>query len=377
MAGCMNFGFMGEARESNYRSVAVIGAGPSGLAAAGYLASLGYSLDVYDKLPRAGGLLLFGIPGRRLPSERVRCGVRQLEERYDVRFHLRTKICGNEPLHNHAGDQFTERVVSLGGRMMDHDAVLVCTGAWRSRKLDVPGQDLPGVHSALEFLFPLRAAEYDPDRVVLPEVKGRRVVVIGAGHSAVDAVRAAMDMGALSVTVLYRRTMDQAPCGRLALEQLRTSGAEIKESMLPVRILGRDEVTGVEAWSCRKAEPDASGRPGFLPVSESRLFLRAEVVIAALGEIPTPPFARELGLDGREVNPAHWLQMTALEGVFVAGDVLIRPSKIGRAIYSGLRAAKSLHEWLELTSLNRRDEYDYDADTIDPCRFQGSFACPR
>ena len=146
--------------------------------------------------------------------------------------------------------------------------------------------------------------------------------------------------------------------------------------MLPVRILGRDEVAGVEAWQCRETEPGAPGASPFRPVPGGREDIPAEVVIAALGEIPTPPFAKELGLGNPEAQPAHWLQMTALEGVFVAGDVLIRPSKIGRAIYSGLRAAKSLHLWLDLTSSNRLDEYDYDNDLIDPHWFQGGFSCP-
>jgi glutamate synthase (NADPH/NADH) small chain len=354
----MDFTFLcKEPPPANGRKVAIIGAGPSGLAASGYLACQGYAVDLYDKLPKAGGLMVFGIPGHRIPAGRVEQGVQDMTDRYPVGLHMRTKICGTKPMHEDAGDHFAENIKSLGGRVEDHDAVLICTGTWKSRRLGIPGEDLSGVYSSLQFLFPIRAAQYSVDAVSPIDVKGRKVAVIGAGHSAVDVVHSALAQGASEVYLVYRRTKRDCPCGTFEIDHAVAAGAQFLELCSPVRITGKDKVEGLEFTPCELGEPDASGRCCPVPKEGGNKVLDVDVVVTAIGEIPTAPFAHELGLENVRKGEIHWLQMTAMDGVFVAGDALTGPSKIGKAVYSGLRAARSLHEWLDLRAQNREQEF--------------------
>lgn len=350
MTNAMNFGFLrAEPAPPNGRNVAIIGAGPSGLAVAGYLACQGYQVEVFDKLPRPGGLMLFGIPGHRIPADRIQRGVTILERRYGVNFHTKTKICCSAPLHEEEGDHFSCDIRGLGELVEEHDAVMICTGSWKSRKLGIPGEGLPGVYSSLEFLFPIRAVHYATSTVSVPDVQDRNVVVIGAGHSAVDVAHSAHALGAASVSMVYRRTRKDAPCGSFEIDRIEEAGSTWLERCSPVRVVGEDRATGLEVTDMQ------SGATRILP---------AEVIVTAIGEIPTPPFQKELGLENVRKGDVRWLHMTSIENVFVAGDVLSGPSKIGKAIYSGLRAARSLTNWLDLRAQHRENEYNYDADKI-------------
>jgi glutamate synthase (NADPH/NADH) small chain len=340
----MNFNFLcpGPAAPSGL-SVGVIGAGPSGLAAAGHLSCLGYQAEVYDKLPKPGGLMLFGIPGHRIPRGRITDATRRMEREHGVIFHPQTKICCSAPMFEEEGDHFCKEVLGLKELVMRHDAIIICTGSWKSRRMGIEGEGLAGVHSGLEFLFPIRAARYASARVKAPDVAGRDVVVVGAGHSAVDAAHGAHHLGAQSVVVLYRRTAAEAPCGAFEIERLKEMGVIFVERATPLRVLGSERAEGLEA--------SVNGEVKTFP---------AGVVVAAIGEIATPPFAKELGLEEVRKGEVHWLHMTAIENVFVAGDALTGPSKIGKAVYSGLRAARSLANWLDLKAQDRLAEYAYD-----------------
>ncbi|WP_045218233.1 FAD-dependent oxidoreductase [Desulfonatronum thioautotrophicum] len=354
MARPMRWTFLHQTRlPPNGRDVAIIGAGPSGLAAAGYLAETGYQVNVFDKLPKAGGLMVFGIPAHRIPAERIAEAVDSLTKRYGVRFFLETKICGESPLHSEAGDSFSCDLKSLSDIAATHDAVIICTGTWRSRTMGIPGEDLPGVHTSLEFLFPIRAVGYASDLADVPDPTGKVVAVIGAGHSAIDVAHGALARNAAQVLVLYRRTRCEAPCGTHEIECLEQAGASWVERVVPTRVLGSDRVRGLVLKS-RGSSGDQS------------LELPVDMVVTAIGEIPTVPFARELGLEHIAKGDVRWLQMTAKEGIFVAGDALTGPSKIGKAFYSGLRAARSLHNWLNLKAMNRTVEYDGREDLIEP-----------
>ena len=345
----MNFAFLRSTPAAAVgRNVGIIGAGPSGLAATGYLAANGYQVETYDKLPRPGGLMVFGIPSSRIAPDRIQRGVTMLERQYGVLFHTRTKICCSAPLHEEEGDHFSYDMVGLADLLERHDAIMICTGSWKSRKLGVEGESLRGVYSSLEFLFPIRAVRYASPNVTVPPVEGKRVVVVGAGHSAVDVAHSAKQLGAQSVSIVYRRTATEAPCGRYEVERMVECGCTWHELRSPIRFVGDLDVKGVEV-----ALPDGSHE-----------VLPADVVVTAIGEIPTPPFAKELGLENVRKGDVRWLNMTALDNVFVAGDVLSGPSKIGQAVYSGLRAARSLDNWLDLCAQNRQHEYDAVADLV-------------
>lgn len=358
----MNFAFAGPGpARPNGRSVAIIGAGPSGLAASGFLACLGYSVDVYDKLPKPGGLMVFGIPAERIPAERIAEGVATLTAHYGVRFHPGTKVCDRRQVDD-TGDEFSTRCMDLDELVRGHDAVMLCTGSWKPRKLNVPGEDLRGVYTGLAFLFPIRAAQYDKSRMSEIAVAGRNVVVVGAGFSAIDVAHGALGQGAARVSLVYRRTRREAPCGSHEIEQFEAVGGQWLELVTPVRILGQNggesgQVTGIECIQCHLGEPDEDGRRKAVPDSCAKMVLPADIVVTAIGETAAPPFAERLGLESVRKNEIHWLQMTRMDGVFVAGDALSGPSKIGKAVYSGLRAAQSLSRWLTLKSMNRELEY--------------------
>lgn len=344
----INFNFLcSEPAMPTGRSVGIIGAGPSGLAATGYLSCLGYQVEVYDKLPKPGGLMLFGIPGYRIPKERIDGGVRRLERQAGVIFHTHTKICCSGPLHDEEGDHFCREILGFGDMVKKHDAIMICTGSWRSRRLGIHGESLPGVFSGLEFLFPIRAVKYCAPNVRLPDVSGKTVAVIGAGHSAVDVAHSAVHLGAKTVYQIYRRTSREAPCGAFEIEQLRAMGVHWLERCTPVRVVGAERVEALEI-----------SRPG--PEESDVSLLPVDLVVAAIGETATPPFAKELGLENVRKGEVRWLHMTAIENVFVAGDALSGPSKIGKAVYSGLRAARSLANWLDLKAQDRLDAYEYN-----------------
>lgn len=342
----MNFAFYrSDMAPSVGRNIGIIGAGPSGLAAAGYLAVNGYQVEVYDKLPKPGGLMVFGIPGSRIPKERILRGANLLERVYGVLFHTRTKVCCSAPLYEEAGDHFSFDMVGLADLNDRHHAIMICTGSWKSRKLGVEGENLPGVYSSLEFLFPIRASHFAGANVSVPSVEGKRVAVIGAGHSAIDVVYSAKKLGAASVSIIYRRAAADAPCGTFEVSRLEEEGCAWLERRTPLRFVEEEgRVRGVEV-------KNPGGDTQVIP---------AEVVVTAIGEIPTPPFARELGLENVRKGEARWLNMTAMENVFVAGDVLSGPSKIGQAVYSGLRAARSLTNWLDLKDQHREGEFASD-----------------
>ncbi|NJE62602.1 FAD-dependent oxidoreductase, partial [Thermococcus sp. 21S7] len=133
------------------KRVAIIGAGPAGLTAAGYLVCRGHDVDIYDKMPEPGGLMLFVIPEFRIPVERVRLGAKELEEEFEVTYYPRTKVMEDE--REDEGDEFYERVVRLSELRENYDAVLIATGIWNVRRIGIPGDDLEGILSPLELLF--------------------------------------------------------------------------------------------------------------------------------------------------------------------------------------------------------------------------------
>lgn len=351
MVSRMNFGlFCDTPADANGYRIAIVGAGPAGLTAAGYLACRGYHVEVFDKMPRPGGLLLFGIPEFRLPIPRIEDAVDRLADDYGVVFNLRTKILGSDPdpaaAPHDEGDVFVSGSRTLASLRQDFHAVMLCTGSWRSRRMNVPGENLPGVYSGLEFLFPLRGAHCSPDEICPPDLARLKVVVVGGGLSAVDAAQTALLAGASEVHLLYRRTIHEAPAGVHEVKRLIAKGCQWRELAMPTAIHGADKAEAVEFVQCTLGEPDESGRRCPIPDKEHKQTLAADVAICAVGEIPTLPDATALDMKKTRKGGSTWPRMTMLDGVFVAGDCLTGPSKIGWALTGGLEAARSMERWL-------------------------------
>jgi len=350
----MRFAFLCPRRAPQSRAgyrVAVIGAGPAGLAAAGYLACRGYEVDVYDKQPYAGGLMIFGIPEWRIPRERVLDGVKELEEVFSVKFVLRTKVFEGEPRHDE-GDELAEKKVNLSDVVENYHAVVITTGTWRSRHLKIPGWGARGAYTALDFVYKMRI--YGLGFINEKPFMGKRVYIIGAGLSAVDAAYEALRLGADEVTIAYRRTVKQAPAGVYELDRLRRLGAKMMELVNPVEIIvEKNYVKGLKLQRMKLGAPDETGRPRPIPVPGSEFVVEADTVIAAVGEIPTPPVEgaevlKKLGveIDDRGRIVVYEGGRTRNPKIFAAGDVVSGPSKVGPAIGSGLAMARFLDRFL-------------------------------
>jgi glutamate synthase (NADPH/NADH) small chain len=349
MGDYVKFAFMcREKTRSIGAKVAVVGAGPAGLAATGYLACEGYDIDVYDKLPLPGGLMVFAIPQWRIPPERVISGARELEEKFNVKIILRTKVFAEEPEHEE-GDDFAEKKANLEDIIKNYDIVLLATGTWSSKTPRIPGVEARGVTTALEYLYKWRIYEYGYTTKKPPT--GKNIVVIGGGYSAIDAAEKALKTGA-EVHLVYRRTIKEAPAGIYEIERVKREGVTFIELASPTEIIAEDnKVKAVKFQKMTLGPPDETGRPKPVPVPGGEFTIESDLVVFATGESPTPPLrnttAEKIGLrinkDG--TIAVNELMQTSIPKVFAAGDVVTGPSRIGPAIRNGLKAAKSMHYW--------------------------------
>ncbi len=342
----MRFAFICRDRGSKRGSVAIVGAGPAGLAAAGYLSCQGYDVDVYDKLPYAGGLMMFAIPGYRIFPDNVVEGVEDLRDRLSVKFMFRVKVFARNQERHDEGDDYVERTIALEELLERYNAILIATGTWRSRRLGIEGENAINVATALEYLYMWRL--YEEGLSPREPPRGRRVVIIGAGLSAIDAAEKALEDGA-EVYLTYRRTIAEAPAGEYPIISLIRRGIRWIELVQPRRIVSVGGFArGVEFVRVRLGELDESGRPRPIAIEGSEFTIETDLVIAAVGEIPTPPFTKFVGIetDGGGRIAVDKSYRTGIEKIFAAGDVVSGPTFIGRAFGCGLRTARSLDIYL-------------------------------
>lgn len=335
---------------SKGKKILVIGAGPAGLSATGYLVCQGFDVDIFDKLPLPGGLLIFGIPELRVDKKRVIAGAKELSEEFGVHYVLNTKVtCCTED--GHEGDEFVKKRVSFNELVNDYDATLIASGTWLSRHLRIPGNDLKGVYPALEFLIRINAQKLGLiSEEEVPQL-GKKVAIIGAGLTAIDTAYEVLSRGIHEIYLIYRRTKELAPAGPDEISKLITLGVKFMELVSPKIIIGhKGRVDGLELVKMKLGGPDRSGRPKPIPIQGSEFILEVDTIIYALGELPTPP-CKDEGCCGIKFNKDGTIAvneqyMTSREGIFAAGDVVSGPSLIGKAMASGLNAAKAIHKYL-------------------------------
>lgn len=320
-------------------SVGIIGAGPGGLAAAEELRRRGYQVHVYDRHDRAGGLLIYGIPGFKLEKDVVLRRARLLEEG-GVRFHLGVEV---------------GRDVTFAELRARHDAVLIATGVYQARDIGGPGAGLRGIVPALDYLIASNRTGLGDS---VPEfadgtlnAAGKRVVVIGGGDTAMDCVRTAVRQGAASVSCLYRRDRANMPGSMREVKNAEEEGVRFVWLSAPEAFLGDGAVRAVRAVHMRLGLPDPSGRQSVEVVPDSSFTLEADLVIKALGFDPEP-LPRVWAQDALEVTRWGTLKVnprtfeTALPGVFAAGDIVRGASLVVWAIRDGRDAAAAMHAYL-------------------------------
>jgi glutamate synthase (NADPH/NADH) small chain len=322
------------------RSVGIIGAGPGGLAAAERLRVRGYDVHVYDRYDRVGGLMIYGIPNFKLEKEVVLRRWRQFEEG-GIRFHLNTRV----------GED-----VSLAELRARHDSVLVATGVYKARDMAAPGIGLRGIVPALDYLTASNrqglgesVAELESG---LLNAAGKNVVVIGGGDTAMDCVRTAIRQGAASVTCLYRRDRANMPGSMREVYHAEEEGVRFEWLGAPEAFLGDTSVTAVRAHRMHLGLPDATGRQQVEPIPGSSFDLKADLVVMALGFDPEdlPTAFNEPGLPVTRwgtLKVDHRTMMTALPGVFAAGDIVRGASLVVWAIRDGRDAAEQMHQYMQ------------------------------
>lgn len=331
---------------SNGHRVAIVGSGPSGLTCAGDLARLGYSVTVYEALHTAGGVLAYGIPEFRLPKSIVRAEVDTLRA---MGVEIVTNVIIGKTL---TVDELFE---------MGFEAVYIGSGAGLPNFMGIPGECYKGVYSANEFLTRsnlMRAYEETP---TTPIMKGGRVAVIGGGNVAMDAARTAVRLGAESVTVVYRRSMEELPARREEVEHAQEEGVTFLTLTSPVEILGyqnaedrRDPrngfVTGMRCERMELGEPDERGRRRPIPVPDSEFCMEVDTVIMAVGTTPNPLI--KTTTDGLQTNRRGGIIVeeetgaTSREGVYAGGDAVTGAATVISAMGAGKVAARAIHAHL-------------------------------
>jgi NADH-quinone oxidoreductase subunit F len=311
----------------NGRKVAVIGAGTSGLTCGYYLVRIGYDVDVYEAESVAGGVLAFGIPEYRLPKQVLQHEI-DLILKAGVNIHLNIDV---------------DKDVTFKALRSRYDAVYVATGAQFPEKVNIPGENLPGVIHGIDFLKSVNLAK---------DVRlGNTVAIIGGGNTAIDSARTAVRLGAKHVVILYRRTRDSMPAYAEEVSDALEEGIELIELVTPVRFIGgkNGRVARVECVRNTISEFDAKGRRKAIPVEGSNFFVDVDNVIPAVSQYSDLPF-----IPKNEIGLTPWgtfiidndTMMTTMPGVFAGGDVARGPDTVIQAIADGKNAAIAIDKYL-------------------------------
>ncbi|MCR4427769.1 MAG: FAD-dependent oxidoreductase [Caldiserica bacterium] len=303
----------------NGKKVGIIGSGPAGLLAAYDLSLKGYKVSVFEKMPKIGGMLRYGIPPYRLPREILDFEL-SLLSRMGVEFNTSTEI--------RSGD--FERL------KREFDALFVAIGAWRSKKMGVPGEDLPQVTDALTFL---REASINPR-----QFEGK-AAVIGGGNSAIDAARTLLRLGAGEVWVIYRRTRNEMPADPQEVEEAELEGVRFQFLSAPLKIEQSGSRAELTIQRMRLGEPDSSGRPRPVPIPGAQETLTFDLIVSAIGqepEVENLPLISEKGL----IKADPLTLETGISGVFAGGDAVLGPSTFIESMAQGRKAANSIDRYL-------------------------------
>ncbi|MEE0741053.1 MAG: NADPH-dependent glutamate synthase [Emergencia sp.] len=323
--------------ESNGHKVAVIGAGPAGLACAGDLINKGYEVTVYESLHKTGGVLVYGIPQFRLPKEIVAAEVAKLEAK-GVKF-VTNAIVG--------------RAITVDELMKEEgfESVFIGTGAGLPSFMKIPGENLLGVCSANEYLTRINLMKAYLPEYDTPIQKVNRIAVVGGGNVAMDAARCAKRMGAEEVYIIYRRSMDELPARAEEVHHAIEEGIIFKLLTNPVEIKGDEKghVTGIECVSMELGEPDASGRRKPVVIEGSNHVVPVDMVIMSIGtKLNTLILDTTENLEANQKGGigADETAATNRDGIFAGGDAVTGAATVIKAMGAGKTAAAGIDEYL-------------------------------
>ncbi len=322
----------------NGRRVAIVGSGPAGLACASDLAKLGYDVTVFEALHEIGGVLVYGIPEFRLPKKGVVAKEIESVRSLGVKFET---------------DVIVGRTVTIDSLMDEEgfDAVFIGSGAGLPRFMGIEGENLNGVLSANEFLTRANLMRAYDEQYDTPIYVGQRVVVVGGGNVAMDAVRTAKRLGA-EATIVYRRSEAELPARVEEVHHAKEEGIEFRMLTNPTRVIGDEKgwVKGINCLKMELGEPDASGRRSPIEVAGSDFEIECDVVIMALGTSPNPLIAAttdNLETSRRGCIVADEAGRTTRPGVFAGGDAVTGAATVILAMGAGRKAAAAIDEYLK------------------------------
>jgi glutamate synthase (NADPH/NADH) small chain len=331
-------------------SIGIIGAGPAGLACAEEMRKYGYQVTVYDRYDRPGGLLIYGIPNFKLEKFVVERRTKLLKES-GIKFIQNFEVGKNKTL---------EELKS------QHDAILIATGVYKAREIDIPGSNLGNIFPAMDFLTASNRKGLG-DKVKLFDdgtlnAEGKDVVVIGGGDTAMDCVRTAVRQKAKSVKCLYRRDKENMPGSAREVGNAEEEGVDFVWLTSPKSFIGDKKVNEVEVSKMELGEPDASGRRRPIPVVDGEFKIKADLVIKSLGfdpeNIPKLFNSEDLAVSKWGTIKIDLKTMqTNIEGVFAAGDIVRGASLVVWAIRDGRDAAEQMDKYISSKRKSTKKEF--------------------
>ncbi len=321
----------------NGHRVAVIGAGPAGLTCAGDLAKAGCEVTVFEALHVAGGVLVYGIPQFRLPKEIVQAEIENLKK---IGVKIETNMVIGKVL---SVDELFDR---------GFEAVFIGSGAGLPRFMNIPGENLNGVFSANEFLTRINLMKAYREDASTPILHAKKVAVVGGGNVAMDAARCAKRLGAETVYIVYRRSLEELPARKEEVEHAMEEGILFQVLTNPVEILGDENyfVQGMKCVEMELGEPDESGRRTPHVKENSEHILDVDAVIMSIGTSPNPLIKNTT--EGLETNRHGCIVtkengLTSREGVYAGGDAVTGAATVILAMGAGKTAANSILEYLK------------------------------
>jgi glutamate synthase (NADPH/NADH) small chain len=321
------------------KRVAIIGAGPAGLGCADVLVRGGVTPVVFDKNPEIGGLLTFGIPEFKL-EKTVLSHRREVFTGMGIEFRLNTEV-GKD--------------ISVEQLLAEYDAVFMGMGTYTYMKGGFAGEELPGVHDALDFLIANvnRNLGFEKSADDFVDMKGKKVVVLGGGDTAMDCNRTSIRQGAKSVTCAYRRDEENMPGSRKEVKNAKEEGVKFLYNRQPIAIVGDGKVEGVKVVETRLGEPDARGRRSPEPIPGSEEIIPADAVVIAFGFRPSPApwfeqYSIETDSQGRVIAPeqSQFKHQTSNPKIFAGGDMVRGSDLVVTAIFEGRNAAEGILDYL-------------------------------